>query len=141
MSISIVLCYSVVTCLCAGRSWLYTALNEQSVESYIRMFAENQDIVEGFYLRYQLYYAPVLCSGTPLIWIPMGQKKVSVLVRCPYFMVQRTVVGERKVRGVLISGVSLERGSTVMDVFLCELMFWHRLQKFAFVKDITSLIL
>ena len=97
MSISIVLCYSVVTCLCAGRSWLYTALNEQSVESYIRMFAENQDIVEGFYLRYQLYYAPVLCSGTPLIWIPMGQKKVSVLVRCPYFMVQRTVVGERKV--------------------------------------------
>ncbi|CAI8012510.1 Pleckstrin homology domain-containing family M member 2, partial [Geodia barretti] len=84
----------VTTSVGRGRSWLYTALNEQSVESYIRMFAENQDIVEGFYLRYQLYYAPVLCSGTPLIWIPMGQKKVSVLVRCPYFMVQRTVVGE-----------------------------------------------
>ena len=24
-------------------------------------------------------------SGTPVIWTPMGQKKVSILVRCPYF--------------------------------------------------------
>ena len=34
-----------------GRSWLYTALNEQSMESYVRIFAENQDFVQEFYLR------------------------------------------------------------------------------------------
>ena len=25
------------------------------------------------------------CSGTSLIWTPMGQKKVSFIVRCPHF--------------------------------------------------------
>jgi hypothetical protein len=73
----------VTTSVGRGRSWLYTALNEQSVESYIRMFAENQDIVEGFYLRYIsviIMLLSALCGGTPLIWTPMGQKKVSVLV-------------------------------------------------------------
>ena len=38
-----------------GRAWLYIALNEQAMESYIRMFIENQDIAQDYYLRYVQY--------------------------------------------------------------------------------------
>ena len=37
--------------LCPGRAWLYMALNEQSMESYVRMFLENQDQVNDFYVK------------------------------------------------------------------------------------------
>ena len=53
-----------------------------------------------------------VCSETPLIWTPLGQKKVSLLERCPYFwsLYVRTVFEgsllERcpHFRGVLIEG-------------------------------------
>lgn len=35
----------------AGRAWLYMALNEQAMESYVRMFIENQDVIQEYYLR------------------------------------------------------------------------------------------
>ena len=34
-----------------GRAWLYMALNEQAMESYVRMFLENQAVVQEHYLR------------------------------------------------------------------------------------------
>ena len=34
-----------------GRAWLYMALNEQALESYVRMFLENQLVAQEFYLR------------------------------------------------------------------------------------------
>lgn len=37
--------------LLLGRAWLYVALNEQAMESYIRMFIENQDVAQDYYLR------------------------------------------------------------------------------------------
>ena len=35
----------------AGRAWLYLAINEQSLESYVRMFHDNQEVVQDYYLR------------------------------------------------------------------------------------------
>ncbi len=34
-----------------GRAWLCMALNEQALESYVRMFLENQDMCQGYYLQ------------------------------------------------------------------------------------------
>ncbi|XP_064384212.1 pleckstrin homology domain-containing family M member 2-like isoform X2 [Halichondria panicea] len=34
-----------------GRAWLCTALNEQALESYVRMVVDNQDVVKGYYLQ------------------------------------------------------------------------------------------
>ena len=35
-----------------GRAWMYIALNEQVVESYVRMFIENQEVAQNYYLRF-----------------------------------------------------------------------------------------
>ena len=43
---------------------------------YAKKQREEEMAVKGIYIK---------CSGTPLIQTPMGQKKVSILVRCPYF--------------------------------------------------------
>ena len=49
-------------CVLLGRAWLYIALNEQAMESYIRMFIENQDIAQDYYLRSaQLDCVAVVC--------------------------------------------------------------------------------
>ena len=42
---------SVILLPLIGRAWLYIALNEQAMESYIRMFIENQEVAQEFYLR------------------------------------------------------------------------------------------
>ena len=45
-------CVSHLTLPClAGRAWLCTALNEQALESYVRMVVDNQDVVKGYYLQ------------------------------------------------------------------------------------------
>ena len=41
---------------------------------YAKKQREEEMAVKGIYIK---------CSGTPLIQTPMGQKKVSILVRCP----------------------------------------------------------
>ena len=40
-----------LACMSPGRAWLYMALNEQAMESYVRMFLENQVVVQEHYLR------------------------------------------------------------------------------------------
>ena len=45
-------CFPPGPSLLLGRAWLYVALNEQAMESYIRMFIENQDVAQDYYLRY-----------------------------------------------------------------------------------------
>ena len=37
-----------------GRAWLLLALNEQSLESYIRSFQQNKNIAAQFYERFLL---------------------------------------------------------------------------------------
>ena len=63
---------------------------------------------------------PVKCpvySGTSLLWTPWGPAKVSCIERCPHFrgkfILQKDIAKCLKYRGVLISGVSFKRGSTV----------------------------
>ena len=59
-------------------------------------------------------------SGTPLLWTPWGPGEVSCIERCPHFRGKFTL-GKHiwdtakcpYYRGVLISGVSFKRGSTV----------------------------
>ncbi|CAH2318492.1 pleckstrin homology domain-containing family M member 2 isoform X2 [Pelobates cultripes] len=34
-----------------GRAWLYLALNENSLESYLRLFHENQSLLEKYYYK------------------------------------------------------------------------------------------
>ena len=65
------------------------------------------------YFRGVLNEGVPLYSGTSLIWTPLGQKKVSLLVRCPDFTgfnVHKQGVWDSQMcpvyRGVLISGVS-----------------------------------
>ena len=61
-----------------------------------------------------------LYSGTPLLWTPWGPGKVSCLEGCPHFkgkFLQRKhswdIAKCPYYRGVLISGVSFKRGSSV----------------------------
>jgi hypothetical protein len=35
----------------AGRAWLYLALNENSLESYLRLFQENLGLLQKYYVR------------------------------------------------------------------------------------------
>lgn len=37
--------------LCAGRAWLYLALNENSLESYLRLFQENLGLLHKYYVK------------------------------------------------------------------------------------------
>ena len=37
--------------LCAGRAWLYLALSESSLESYLRLFQENQGLLQKYYFK------------------------------------------------------------------------------------------
>ena len=60
-------------------------------------------------------------SGTPLLWTPCGPSKVSCIERCPHFrgkfLLRKyiwDIVKCPQYRGVLISGVSFKRGSTVI---------------------------
>ncbi len=41
-----------------GRAWLLMALNEASMESYIRFMSENVKVVKKFYTRYSLFRDP-----------------------------------------------------------------------------------
>lgn len=36
---------------CAGRAWLYLALSESSLESYLRLFQENQALLHKYYFK------------------------------------------------------------------------------------------
>ena len=61
-------------------------------------------------------------SGTPLMWTPWGPGEVSCIERCPHFrgkfLLRKHIWDIAKCpqcRGVLISGVSFKRGSTVVD--------------------------
>lgn len=35
----------------AGRAWLYLALNENSLESYLRLFQENLGLLHKYYVK------------------------------------------------------------------------------------------
>lgn len=35
----------------AGRAWLYLALNENSLESYLRLFQENRSLLHKYYVE------------------------------------------------------------------------------------------
>lgn len=37
--------------LFAGRAWLYLALNENSLESYLRLFQENLGLLHKYYVK------------------------------------------------------------------------------------------
>lgn len=37
--------------LLAGRAWLYLALNENSLESYLRLFQENLGLLHKYYVK------------------------------------------------------------------------------------------
>lgn len=37
--------------LSAGRAWLYLALNENSLESYLRLFQENLGLLHKYYVK------------------------------------------------------------------------------------------
>ena len=70
-------------------------------------------------------------SGTLLLWTPWGPSKVSCTERCPHFrgkFLLRKHIWDIHVskcpyyRGVLISGVSFKRGSTVhVYVHVCTI--------------------
>ena len=58
-------------------------------------------------------------SGTPLLRTPWGSGEVSCIERCPHFRRRKHVWDIAKCayyRGVLISGVSFMRGSTVCSL-------------------------
>ena len=104
---------------------------------------------------------PLSYSGTPL---PMGQKNVSILVRCPELFLGKekvsilercpyfrglihaiTLLGGR--RGVLIAEVSLERGSTVpiktgLALGTCQnsnsYVYFHEVQGIAFALQVCT---
>ena len=79
---------------------------------------EHLDYLVGIPCRIQVLWY----SGTPLMWTPWGPGEVSCIERCPLFRGKFTL---RKhiwdvakcplCRGVLISGVSFKRGSTVLS--------------------------
>jgi len=37
--------------LLSGRAWLYLALNENSLESYLRLFQENLSLLHKYYVK------------------------------------------------------------------------------------------
>lgn len=37
--------------LFSGRAWLYLALNENSLESYLRLFQENLSLLHKYYVK------------------------------------------------------------------------------------------
>eukprot|EP00058_Branchiostoma_floridae_P015666 XP_002601154.1 hypothetical protein BRAFLDRAFT_121069 [Branchiostoma floridae] len=45
---------NVTTDLGRGRAWLYLALNENALESYLRVFQENVELVKKYYVRHAL---------------------------------------------------------------------------------------
>ncbi|XP_019627988.1 PREDICTED: pleckstrin homology domain-containing family M member 2-like [Branchiostoma belcheri] len=45
---------NVTTDLGRGRAWLYLALNENALESYLRVFQENSQLVRKYYVRHAL---------------------------------------------------------------------------------------
>lgn len=49
---------NVLCCLpcCIGRAWLYLALSESSLESYLRLFQENQALLQKYYFKWVLSY-------------------------------------------------------------------------------------
>lgn len=42
---------NVTTCFGKGRTWLYHALNENLMESYLRCFIDNKKLVNRFYKK------------------------------------------------------------------------------------------
>lgn len=43
--------FQLLLSLFAGRAWLYLALNENSLESYLRLFQENLGLLHKYYVK------------------------------------------------------------------------------------------
>ena len=89
----------------------------EAIALHIQWNPSNLDTIESVLIR-EVSLLKVYKNG-----VYLGRKEVSCLERCPYFKYTNMVYtwGGRKYlvqRGVLISGVSLQRGSTVYTVFI-----------------------
>lgn len=51
--VSLLWCFQInlSAALFPGRAWLYLALNENSLESYLRLFQENLSLLHKYYVK------------------------------------------------------------------------------------------
>lgn len=66
---------------CLGRAWLYLALNESSLESYLRLFQENQALLHKYYFKWVTFWSYILRFILVLLLI-MGWENFIFLQKC-----------------------------------------------------------